>query len=297
MGLEQIWQNFLYHLRVKRRSPATIRYYQVTQRTLEQFLREQGLQSEVEALTVSHLRAFLLSLEEKGLGPGGIHAHGRAVKALFNWATAEELIDRNPARRLSLPSLPRERLPTVTTEHLKQLLIACKASDRPLRDTAMVLTLFDTGIRLQELTDLNLENLLLDRGLLRVMGKGSKERLVPIGVKAMQAVTAYLRRERKPSHTGVKSVFLSRSGMKLTKSGVGIRLAKMGKVKGIAREDCAPHAFRRGFAVEFLRNGGNVFTLQQLMGHTSLEMTRRYVNFLDDDLKAAHLRFSPVDNL
>lgn len=296
MTLDDLWDQFLYHLKVRRRSPATMQYYRHTQSHFRKFIGEIGVEI-VPGISTTHLRAFLLSLEERGLAPGSVHAHGRALKALFNWASAEELIDRNPAKRLALPSLPKERQPTVTSDRLRQLLVAAKGTEQPLRDSAIILTLFDTGIRLQELTDLNQEDLLFERGLLRVMGKGSKERFVPIGIKAMQAVTTYIRRERKPSHPGVRSAFLSRLGMKLTKSGVGIRLAKLGKVRGITRQDCAPHAFRRGFAVEFLRNGGNVFTLQQLMGHTSLDMTRRYVTFLDDDLKEAHLRFSPVDRL
>jgi len=78
---------------------------------------------------------------------------------------------------------------------------------------------------------------------------------------------------------------------------VGIRLAGLARRSGLKREVVAPHAFRRGFAVAFLRNGGDVFTLQQIMGHATLEMTRRYVAFLDEDLKAAHLRFSPGDRL
>ncbi|UWX64504.1 tyrosine-type recombinase/integrase [Deinococcus rubellus] len=295
MTTDELWQQFFYHLKVKRRSKATMKYYECTQRVFGRYLAEHRL--EHSTLSVLHLRGFLLSLEEKGLAPGGIHGHGRAVRALFNWASDEELITNNPAKRLGLPSLPRERHPTVTNERVKQFLSSCKTSEQPSRDIALVLTLFDTGIRLQELTELRLEDLLFDRGLLRVMGKGSKERFVPIGAKTMQTITNYLRKERKPNHAGVRHVFLSRTGQQLTKSGVGIRLMKLGKSQGMKREDTAPHAFRRGFAVEFLRNGGDVFTLQQIMGHTNLEMTRRYVTFLDDDLKTAHLRFSPVDRL
>ncbi len=297
MSTDALWQQFAYHLKVKRRSKNTLANYDVTRRTLSRFLQEQGIEAEVATLTVSHLRAFLLWLEEQGLGPGGIHAHARAVKAVFNWAEKEELIQRNPAKRLELPSLPKERQPTVTTVTAQALQKACKKSEQPLRDLAIVLTLFDTGVRVHELIGLRLEDLQFERGLIRVMGKGAKERFVPVGSKAMTAITGYIRRERRQKHAGVRHVFLSRCGQPLTREGVGIRLAKLAKSVGIAREACAPHAFRRGFAVEFLRNGGDVFTLQQIMGHSSLDMTRRYVTFLDDDLKAAHLRFSPVDRL
>jgi len=297
MSIEQLWQHFLYHLRVKRRSLATVRYYGVTQRSLDQFLKEHGIEANTDTLTVSHLRAFLIWLEEKGLGPGGIHAHARAVRGLFNWAQKEELIQKNPAKRLELPSLSRERQSAVTPELLKRLVRACKGTEQPLRDTAVILTLYDTGVRISELLGLSTDDLHFERGLIRVMGKGSKERFVPIGAKAMQAVNSYMRRERRPKHAGVRSIFLNRAGLPLTVSGVSIRLAMLARQLESPREASAPHAFRRGFAVEFLRNGGDVFTLQQIMGHSSLDMTRRYVTFLDDDLKAAHLRFSPVDRL
>lgn len=215
----------------------------------------------------------------------------------MNWAYREELLPSNPVQRLELPTLARVRLPTVDMQLAKQLLAVCKTRGQPLRDAALILTLFDTGVRVQELVSLCLciEDLLFERGLVRVMGKGSKELFVPIGGRAMRAVSAYLRRERAPAHAGARQVFLGRSGLKLTKSGVTLRLLRLGERLDLPRSACSPHTFRRGFAVEYLRNGGDVFTLQQIMGHANLEMTRRYVTFLDDDLKTAHLRFSPAD--
>ena len=121
--------------------------------------------------------------------------------------------------------------------------------------------------------------------------------VVPIGATAMTEIGRYQRRERKPQHQHFQQVFLGRYGEPLTRSGVGIRLTRLGQTANVTRDQVAPHAFRRGFAVEFLRNGGDVFTLQQILGHSTLEMTRRYVSFLDEDLKTAHLRFSPGDRL
>ncbi|MGY2892853.1 tyrosine-type recombinase/integrase [Deinococcus sp. UYEF24] len=297
MTIESLWQQFYFHLKVKRRSKTTLVYYGCTERVFGRFLAAQELPQDAEHVTVTHLRAFLGWLHEQGLAVGGVHGHARAIRSVFNWAFREELLTRNPAARLELPSLVRERMPTMTAATVKRLLLSCKTFERPLRDTAIILTLFDTGVRSQELLDIDTDHLLFERGLIRVMGKGSKERFVPIGAKAMQAITVYMRRERHPSHEGVRSVFLSRSGLKLTKSGVGIKLLKVGQATGLERSVCSPHTFRRGFAVEFLRNGGDVFTLQQILGHATLDMTRRYVSFLDEDLKAAHLRFSPGDRL
>ncbi|WP_420595108.1 tyrosine-type recombinase/integrase [Deinococcus sp.] len=297
LSMSELWQQFFFHLRAKRRSKATLTYYGCTQRIFGRFLVSAGLPQEARALTTAHLRAFMRSLEAGGLAPGGVHGHARAIRALFNWAHREELLAANPVQRLELPTLARVRLPTVNVELTKRLLAVSKTQGQPLRDAAMILTLFDTGVRVQELASLRTEDLLFERGLVRVMGKGHKERFVPIGGRAMQAVSAYLRRERAAAHAGVQHVFLGRGGLGLTKSGVTLRLLRLGECLELPRSACSPHTFRRGFAVEFLRNGGDVFTLQQIMGHANLEMTRRYVTFLDDDLKAAHLRFSPADRL
>lgn len=297
MQLSELWQQFYLHLKAKRRSAATLRFYAATETSLLRFKQVYPFPEEAPALKVTHLRAFLLYLEEQGLAPGGIHAHARALRSLFNWAYQEELLDTNPVKRLEMPTVSKRRLPTVTTAQVRMLLEASKQLDQPTRDAAVLLVLFDTGVRAHELVGLQLDDIRFEQGLLRVVGKGDKERFVPIGARALTALSTYLRRERKAVHAGVQQVFLGRSGQPLTTSGVSIRLNKLAPLAGLSRADCAPHAFRRGFAVEFLRNGGDVFTLQQILGHSNLEMTRRYVTFLDDDLKAAHLRFSPADRL
>ncbi|WP_034352880.1 tyrosine-type recombinase/integrase [Deinococcus phoenicis] len=298
MTTAELWEQFFYHLRVKRRARTTLNFYGVTRRALDRYAAQTpGFPTFPTLISVTHLRAFVLWLEEQGLAAGGVHAHVRALKAFFGWAHREELLPRNPAQRLERPTLPNHRLPTVATEQVGQLLKAARATDQPLRDVALILTLFDTGVRLAEVIGLRVADLQPERGVFRVIGKGNRERSVPVGVRAMTAVSTYMRRERKPRHAGVQHLFLNRSGQAMTRSCVSIRLCRLAEASGLPRAQVAPHAFRRGFAVEFLRNGGDVFTLQQILGHSSLEMTRRYVNFLDEDLKAAHLRFSPGDRL
>lgn len=297
MNLGELWQQFYFHLKAKRRSKATLTFYATTEHSFERFRASQGFPEAADALKVTHLRAFLRHLEAAGLAPGGVHAHARALRSLFNWAYREELLDANPVKRLEMPTVAKHRLPTVSGEQVQALLKLSKTQEQPYRDAALLLTLFDTGVRVQELVGLQLSDLRLDQGLLHVFGKGNKERFVPIGTRATAAINLYLRRERHPAHAGVQHLFLGRSGQALTTSGVSIRLMKLTRLLDLPRSACAPHAFRRGFAVEFLRNGGDVFTLQQILGHSNLEMTRRYVTFLDDDLKAAHLRFSPGDRL
>ena len=298
MTMDQLWEQFFFQLRVQRRSSATLSFYGVSQHKLAGYLTLQGLPHEVPGLTVSHLRAFVMWLGEQGLNPGGQHAHVRALKALFHWSHREELIASNPAARLALPPLPQQRLPTATPLETQRLLVTAKDGDQPLRDSAMIMVLFDTGLRVSELIKVSRKDLVAAQGLIRVRGgKGGKDRTVPVGTRALTALGAYQRHERRPRWPHIDELLLSHRGEALTRSGVGIRLATLARASDLARNVVAPHAFRRGFAVEFLRNGGDVFTLQQILGHSSLEMTRRYVNFLDEDLKSAHLRFSPGDRL
>ena len=297
MTVWQLWQQYEYHLRIRRRSVNTLNFYRVGAQGFTTFLVAEGVMDDIATLTVTHLRSYMTWLEARGLGIGGIHARGRTLKALFNFALREELIERNPVTRLELPTLPHDRLPAIAPDQVQASLECSKHSLFPLRDRAMVLTLFDTGIRVSELVGLRLGDLRLERGLIRVLGKGNKERFVPVGSRAMLAMTAYIRRERKPFLPVLDQLLLGRSGKPFTRFGVSQRLADIATELSLPVSQLAPHAFRRGFAVQFLRNGSSVFELQQILGHTSLEMTRRYVNFLDEDLKAAHLRSSPGDRL
>ena len=255
-----LWEQFTYHCRVKRRSSNTLAYYGTTAKAFTAFLEQHELGS-LEVLTVQHLRAYMQELEVKGLGPGGLHAHVRALKAIFNWAYREELIERNPSLKLERPNLPKLRLPAVTPLMLLSVMRAAKSSEQPFRDTALLITLFDTGIRVSEFTALRLEDLRFERGLIRVQGKGDRERFVPLGSTAMTEITRYQRRERTPSQQHEQRVFLGRYGEPITRSGVATRLTNLGKTVNLTRDQIAPHAFRRGFAVQFLRNGGDVFTL------------------------------------
>lgn len=298
MTWNELWEHFYYHLRIKRRARTTLHFYGTTQRALIRFAAEGGsLPDSPSGVTVLHLRGFLTWLEGQGLAPGGIHAHVRSLKALFGWAKREELLPSDPSAKLERPTLPRHRMPTMDAERISPLLAEARKTDQPLRDVAVLLTFFDTGIRLEELITLRREDVRPERGVLRVIGKGNMERSVPIGTRALTALNAYTLRERKPRHAGVQELYLSRRGLPMTRSCISILFKRLSEGAGFERAQTTPHTFRRGFAVEFLRNGGDVFTLQQILGHSSLEMTRRYVTFLDEDLKAAHLRFSPGDRL
>jgi len=163
---------------------------------------------------------------------------------------------------------------------------------------SIILVLLDTGLRVSELTSLGLPDVRLAEGVLKVFGKGRKERLIPIGKTSQRVLWNYVNRYRpQPVNPRCDLVFLTKDGWPLTKNRIQKLMMKYGKRAGIEGVRCSPHTLRHTGAVMFLRNGGDVFNLQRLLGHSSLEMTRHYCELADVDVKRAHSIASPVDNL
>ena len=156
--------------------------------------------------------------------------------------------------------------------------------------------LLDTGLRIGELVHLTMDNVHMDEGYLKVMGKGRKERIVPIGINAQKALQRYLFRIRpKPSNPTVNNVFLSQSSNPLTENSMKLMFARLSDRTKVFRLHA--HLCRHTFATRFLINGGDVFSLQQILGHSTLEMVRHYVSLASSHIAIQHQKFSPLDRL
>lgn len=297
MHLDELWQRHARHLKLRKRSAYTLTFYDATARALRTHLEEAGHSLLAQAVTVNDLRVFMEHLEARGLAEGGIDAHYRALKGMFSWAVRDELLDRNPTLRLERVHRPHRLMVTLGADEYRRLLDVARRGPYRERETAIVVTLFDTGLRLAEVAGLTLNDVRLAEGLIRVVGKGNKERVVPLGQMSSDTLDRYLRKGRHPRQPFTEHVFLGRTGLPLTRSGVSQLLADLAEKAGIPRAHAAPHAFRRAFAVNYLRNGGDVFSLQHVMGHANLDMTRRYVNLLPEDLARMHAQVSPADRM
>lgn len=301
MDLQQLHQTHRRHLAAARRSPATLEYYRYALEPLSAFLEERGLAPDTDSLSKPIMQEFQLWMrEQRGMRPGGEHAVLRGVRASIRWAHAEELIQDDPLKRFQLPPVPKVTPPATSDEEAREALRVVKHMEQPLRNTAMLLTLLDTGVRLGELIGLRTTDVDLERGLLRVRAETSKrgkQRMIPLGVKAGRALAAYERRERAPVYDHVQELFLGRTGTPMTKGVVEHIMVTISQRCGIPRSHVAPHAWRRAFATGFLRHGGDIATLQQLMGHSSIDQTRVYLRLTHDDLQRVHLRASPADRL
>ena len=230
-----------------------------------------------------------------------------ALTVFWKWVSKEYGI-KNPFLVSPIKSYTKPIQP-LKGEEIEKLLLACRQSRKEpknqqaynskrstyKRDKAILLILLDTGIRVSELCDISIDDVNLESGRIFVTGKGNKSRFVFLGKISRQAIWSYVA-ERFPNHEPPKDepLFVERYGMyRLTRQGVLQLVRRLGTKAGI--KGVHPHRFRHTFAVEFLRNGGNVFELQQLLGHSDLEMSRRYVKLAQVDLETSARRASPAD--
>jgi len=264
----------------------------------------------IEEVTVDHVRRYFTGLrtdeiaykkhpfhpaEARPLSPRSILGYYISLSSFFNWAIREEIIRDSPMKNVPRPKVPKFIPDPFKEDEIRALLKACKnlPEASSARAIAIILVLLDTGMRLTELLDLRLANLDLELGRAKILGKGAKERYVYFGKSTKRALWRYISLSRPEPKLGKDNVFLSEDGRQITTRYLAHILNKVSKVAGVSKVH--PHRFRRTAAIQFLRNGGNIFALQKLLGHETLDMVRIYVELASDDVSIAHQQASPVD--
>ena len=268
-----------------------------------------GGDPDIGAITANDLRSFIIALQdslkyrrhpynkptEEKLSPQSIETYARAIRAFFGFLHREELIESNPMQKVKMPKVPIKVVPTFSQQEVETLLAQPdRNSARGYRDYVIMLTFYDTAARLSELAGLREGDIDFNNGYLKVMGKGSKERLVPFGQKVAKALLKY-RIKHRPEPIGTDRFFLTVDGRPLEAERLEKVVREYGQKACLGR--CYPHKLRHTSSVAYLRNGGDPFTLQKKLGHSSLQMTRHYSNLADSDIRAAHLKHSPADRL
>ena len=290
-----IIEQFLMTKRAENLSQNTQDFYK-KELTLFHTFTESRLLKTVEDIHPEDLRAFLLWLEQQSHNPGGIHAAFRAMKTFMLWYESEFEPEnwKNPIRKVKAPKLAKEPIQGIEITSFEKLLAACTGRKfNALRDKALFLFLFDTGARANEALDIDLPDcdLIAGKALIR-QGKGRKPRTVYIGRKTRKAIRQYLgiRADNNPA------LWLTDDGDRLGYTGLRLAIQRRALRAGLA-EIPTPHDFRRAFALEFLRAGGDIFTLQRLMGHADIAILRTYLAQTDTDIQDGHNRYGPVDRL
>lgn len=255
---------------------------------LDRLASRLGPELAVDAVAPTELRSWLLELRTT-LAPVSVAGYVRALRAFGNWLAAEGAAEARALRSLARPRVPRKVITPLADDELRRLLGAARTA----RDRAILLLLLDTGLRVSELVWISLADLRPD-GSLKVLGKGARERLVPVGAAARGAIGRYL--DERGRLAPEAPLFLGEAGERLTVSGVQQLLGRLKARAGIGAR-CNPHTFRHTFAHRYLVNGGDVFSLQRILGHASLDMVRRYVALADLDVANRHRVASPADRL
>lgn len=277
----------------------------------EEFLKEQGHTTKLQDLSLDVAREFVLYLQTRRkwskhpytpspddkLKAISVQNYVRGLRAFFNWLYREGYTEDNLLAQLRPPKAPQKLVEVLTDEEIARIL-ACLDSDTPsgCRDMAMVITFLDSGLRLSELTSLQLAETYIDQGYLKIMGKGSKERIVPIGGLAQKALQRYVFHFRpEPWRKDKDYLLLTLEGKPMSVNSVQLVFSRLAHKSGVKRFH--PHLCRHTFATNYLINGGDLFSLQQILGHTSLEMVRRYVTLASSQVQVQHRKFSPMDRM
>ncbi len=266
-------------------TPSTLDFYDFTTGKWVEWLVQEGVTDPAD-LRSAHVRAYLVYLRERDLKASTLNGHARAIKTFTRFLHAEGYMEN--LITFEMPKIPDKRPLVLTAEQLDKVLD--KGCETP-RDRSLILVLADTGLRRAEACALKWGRVDLKGGLINVRnGKGGKDRSVMIGAKARRSLLRYSR--TVPNDT-IDPVFPSkRTGDHLTGQGMRNWVRRISNRSGIK---VTPHALRRTFATLSLRAGMNPLHLQALMGHSTLEMTRRYIQLVEDDLKEAHKKHGPVD--
>jgi integrase/recombinase XerD len=273
--------------------------YQIsTRRSLEDFADWASNQTQPfspDKIELAELTKYLASEKERGLAPASMKLIVVALKIFFRFLKMRSMSEKDPAELLALPRLTRF-LPETLNQVQVNLLLKVNIQGRPfpLRDRAILELFYASGLRISELTGARLENLNLQERIIRVVGKGSKTRLVPIGRIACDAIDQYLTQERVylvGRRTG-NEVFLSRHGKKLTTQRVWQIIKEIAASAGFDT-NVYPHLLRHSFATHLLANGADLRVIQELLGHADISTTQIYTHVDQSRLKAIHKQFHP----
>lgn len=223
-----------------------------------------------------------------------VATYHRHLQAFFRWAVDQEILQSDPMRKIKPPLVREGQIQPLGEAQVQSLLSAARRGKYPRRDVAILMLLLDTGLRAGELCRMRTDELDLIGRRATVLGKGNKVRSVYFGQEAGRAVRAYLRDEKRDPED---VVFRTEDGEPFCPNTLLQLVNRLGEAARISGVRCSPHTLRHTFAVSFLRAGGNVFSLQQMLGHTSLTMTRRYVSLAEADIEKQAKTFSPMDRL
>ncbi|MDL2329274.1 site-specific tyrosine recombinase XerD [Desulfosarcina sp. OttesenSCG-928-A07] len=275
-------------------SKDTLSAYSADLESFGRFLKAQNRLS-VTAIDTALVLTYLISLQEKGLRARSRARHLVTLRGFFKYLTLEKVISQNPADHINLPKTGLYLPEVLTIAHVEALMDAPdRKKSEGIRDAAMLEILYGSGLRVSELVGLPLTSVNLEGGFVRVFGKGAKERVVPLGQKAISSVREYLDRSRPLLLKGRSSadLFVTRRGRAMTRQGFWALLNRYAAACGITQK-LTPHSLRHAFATHLLEGGADLRAVQMMLGHEDISTTQIYTHVAHRQLLEAHQKYHP----
>lgn len=258
------------------------------------YLEQKGIK-DVDSITREHITDYLMSEKGKGISPNSLSRNLVSIRMFFRFLVTNNYIKEDITGVLDSPRLWKILPEVLSVKEVEELLKTPDARKKfGLRDKAMLELMYAAGLRVSEVANLNVNDINMDMGFLRCMGKGSKERIVPIGKPALFALKNYLKRTRPGLMKDLlgSSLFLTQQGKAFTRQGIWKLIKNYTRIAGV-RKTITPHTLRHSFATHLLSNGADLRVVQELLGHSDITTTQIYTHVDKSRLKAIHKKFHP----
>jgi len=286
---------FVLRCKAKSLSRGSVSWYKDKLRPFLAFL--EGLQiTNAKDISPTNIRTYIEHLRVKGQCSGTIYRAYTGLGTFFGFLLKEDFIKSNPITLVEKPKNVKRLIQAFSMEQIRGLLAQFDRNNFPhLRTRTLAILLLDTGLRISEALGIKKDDVDLQNNTMRVLGKGGKERDVPFGTTAKQAVMQYLM--RIGDIPGQELLFLNRFGGGVNRRTIQRQIQLYAEKAGIKGVRPSPHTLRHTFATQYILNGGDAFSLQKILGHSTLDMVRVYVDMANSNVAIQHRKFSPMDRL
>jgi site-specific recombinase XerD len=311
ISMDELIHRYELSNRAESKSEKTISWYGDILKSFSRYLRGKGHKDDISSFDLQVIRGYLLYLKRKPkfeghpctpkqdrpLSSQTVRCHSRGLKAFSSWLYLEGYTSENRLKNLKLPKAPIKIVEPLTPGEIKKITTSInRNSPTGIRNYTILITMLDTGLRVSEAANITLSRLNVKDGYIKVMGKGSKERIVPIGKYVQLTSFSYIDKARpKPSDPDYNYLFLSRGGKPITPNTIKLVFSRLAKKSGINRLHA--HLCRHTFAINYLLNGGDIFSLKEILGHATLDMVNHYLHFTSAQIVVQHHKYSPMDKL
>ncbi len=295
MNMINSYNEFIITQKLRGNSPETIKYYYYCLMPLIEFV---GFDLDTQNLTSQQIKKYIITLGEKDITTNSIKTYTKGIKCFLNWLYTEAYTNFNLSISLATPKAERKTINILTPIEVKKLFSLFDTKNYlELRNYCICALMLDSGLRKSEIVSLKINDLHIVEGYILVNGKGNKQRFVPIGFNSQKYLLKYI--SQRPLIVQHNFLFLTRD-FKPISNGAISRLFRTLKATKIGDDNFTsrihPHLLRHTFATSYLENGGNIYALQQILGHTSLDMVKKYVHLTTAKNVVNFKNFSPLDN-